>query len=462
MSKRMLNQFFVPVYRDLMLIPEYTKHFQSKAVGSFHMILKAHVWRRGYHWTKSEGYYGPFLNCAKEYDNGKLVAHMKDEVLADLLGVGQRHIRRLRSQLKDLGLIDYKKESYKSTAYYYVVGEVLRPSDYGGANEVFFDEKWLKQIEDQKNTYGEVLPDELDFVSLLRNVLNYVQEDNGNSNGDDSSDTILAIHSQDCGHTEPESEILDVEETTTETIKIEADETPYKDNRIKGTINSSTVTVQDGLFESEIDLGYIKSTMSSAELGRALIREHNRVGDNNLRAYLENLTTQEGIHLDPYKKESMYYSSFVDGWFKAFPPSGKMSTAIGTWWKALSIDLGRSDLLKDPKKNTIILSKIEGVRNWFEFSFLVKELFNNNGGFKFFQGFKHITWLKTSLDKEVYKLQEFRNAVDVTQLKNVKKIDIDEVQRELDRRLDEAVKQQNSSDGEEYNDIDIDDLLSLD
>lgn len=461
MSRKIIHNFYVPVYRDLMSVTDYVQNFQSKSIGSMYMIIVSRVWRRGHTWTVGEGYFGKIEECAKEYDSGNLCANVDDKELAELLGVNLRHVRRMREQLVALGLVETRKEGYHGTGNYYRVGKVLSPGEYGRHNEALYIDRWLSEVEEQKeNNKGVVNPEELEFVIKLREVLDYKKFKASAQASNVAADDHISRHGQ------PDSTEKVARENASTTEETEGYLVPYNNNRIKGTTSSSTTTVvavQDSLFDETVDLSYINERTSPVELGRALLREHARVEESDLKGYLKSLMDKHKIVLDPIMASQMFYSTFVDAWFKKFPPprGSKLSVQIVTWWKALSLDLRRPDLVAEPKKNTIVASKIEGVKNWYEFSFILRELFNNNGGAKFFKNFKHVTWLQSAVNKEVYKLTEFRSMVNVESLRNVKLVDVDEVQRKLDERLAQAAKDFGFDDDED-DELDIDDLLSLD
>lgn len=457
MSKSVINQFYVPMYRDLLSVPDYMKHFQTKSIGGMYTLLKSRIWRRGYSWTKSEGYFGPLLKCAIEYDNGNLCVAIADTELAEILGVTTRSVRRLRNQLVDLGLAEVAKEEYKSDFYFYRIGKVLAPNEYGNSNEVLFEERWLKEIEDHRDLYGEVVFSELDFVQKLHEILN------GKNNKNKNFSAIVDMDVRISGHGCPESEIFDQGEIASTTSKIGDEKYLYKDKNIKGSINRSTEEskMQNSLFETEVDLSYIDENISVAELGRAITREANRAGKSKLKKHLRQVAKDLDLYIDPQRSRPLFLSTFVDAFFKHRPPSGKLSTAMHVWWKALAIDLDRPDLVADPKRVMIVLSRLNSINNWHEFSYLVKELFNENGGYRFFAEFKHVVWLTKAIQQNVYKLQDFRNTVDVTKLKNAKKINVDEVQAEIDARLAAMKKKIESEESKtNINDSELDDLLS--
>lgn len=482
MSKRILAQFYVPVYRDLMMVPDYVKNFQSKSIGSMYTIIVSRIWRKGFAWSKQEGYYGFIERCAKEYDNGHLTAYMDDEELADLLGVGERHVRRLRDQLVELGLVEATKDGYHGTGNFYRLGEVLSQNEYGNHNEVLYIEKWLKQIDDERDSGGgNVDPNNLPFVQSIRKTLVSPsakkkttpkgervirRKESSSSNQADPAplDPHLAIQSQISGHTEPDQAPKPRREEPVQDGETQPQENPYNNKKIKGITSNSTTTVatQGSLWEESVDLSYINEGITPSKLGQALVREHGRVGEEALKAYLRSLLKEKGMQLPSQTAGVLFYSTFVDVWLKRFPPppSSKLSTSIIAWWKALALDLERNDLLANPKRNMIAASQIKGVSNWFEFSFLLKEMFNNNGGYRHFQDFKHITWLQTSINKDLYKLSEFRKLTKGSNLKNAVPVNVDKVQEELDARLAEAMRQfqqdEDSDDG-----LDLDSILSL-
>ena len=146
---REINKVFVPVYTELLRNKVYAQRFDSKAIGTMYRLLAANIWRLDSSDTAARGYRGNvFSTLAQEYEAGNLVSYFDDKNLAEILGVTPRYIRKLRSQLVNLGLIEARQVENGAAKYYYKLGEVIAKDDYGYMHEVLYIDKWLADIRD--------------------------------------------------------------------------------------------------------------------------------------------------------------------------------------------------------------------------------------------------------------------------------------------------------------------------
>lgn len=144
---REINKVFVPVYTELLRNKKYAQRFDSRAVGTMYRLLAANIWRLDTSDTAARGYRGEvFSTLANEYENGNLVSYYDDKQLAETLGVTQRYIRKLRSQLIELGLIEARQVENGAAKYYYKLGEVVAKDSYGYMHEILYIDKWLADI----------------------------------------------------------------------------------------------------------------------------------------------------------------------------------------------------------------------------------------------------------------------------------------------------------------------------
>lgn len=145
---REINKIFVPVYTELLRNKTYTQRFDSKAIGTMFRVLAANIWRLDSKDTSSRGYRGQiFATLAQEYEAGNLVCYYDDKTLAELLGITPRYVRKLRSQLIELGLVEATQVENGAAKYYYKLGEVIDHDNYGTIHEVLFIDKWLADIQ---------------------------------------------------------------------------------------------------------------------------------------------------------------------------------------------------------------------------------------------------------------------------------------------------------------------------
>lgn len=188
---REINKVYVPVYTDLLRRPVYAKYFDARTIGTMYRILSAHIWRLDTKETSESGYRGTvFDTLSSEYENGNLVCYFDDKALAGMMGVTARYVRKLRTQLQDLGLIEARQVESGKAKYFYKLGEVIAKDDYGFLHEVLYMDKWLAQVQKirgDKNTLAE-------FEKKLKSLSNESSESADNDVEEFSTGTLTKLH----------------------------------------------------------------------------------------------------------------------------------------------------------------------------------------------------------------------------------------------------------------------------
>lgn len=184
---RTLNERFIMVPISLLDVPEFVRHFDSKAIGSIHRVLSSKVWRVPTEQLRKNSS-KRIKKLTELYENGYLVSLLNLEELSDAVGYEQRSVRRELNMLEYLNLIKIYKENNE---VYYVVGEVGL-SGKSGANmgllsEGFYLDHWRDFVnlasefsplvyekfrEDVKNLFkdGQICHDFLPNLSQIRSM----------------------------------------------------------------------------------------------------------------------------------------------------------------------------------------------------------------------------------------------------------------------------------------------------
>lgn len=394
--------FYIPVYKKLLDIKEYVKYFDSKSVGAFYRIICSRVWRLDTDETVEEGYRGTatyFL--ASQYEKGSLVSYITDKELSDLLGVSARHIRRLRTNLVSLGLIEVKREDKKASAYFYKVGKTLKSKTYGKYNEVFFIDKWLKQVDDFNKRRDSTL--NIPFVQLLMSVFDHEKEYNVcqeiDSELEDFKDEIF-----ESGHTCPAIRTYMSRSEDEKNLVSDDQDGENKDFMKRpnnNSINNNLKNYQNGLFEEEEmtslrDL--VDNFSSSSRIGGNLLKAVKQFSYDDVKDFLQGKDNS-------LKHSKTPFADYVMKLFLETKPESKLVTLMWQWWIALSLDFKRPTMRSDATRAKIIFAKIP-CNNWEEFRYLV-----NLAKSKKVQNFASMetpTWLYNLLTNYAGKLDEFR------------------------------------------------------
>lgn len=400
--------FYIPVYKKLLDIKEYVKYFDSKSIGAFYRILCSRVWRLDIEETIEEGYNGEATRVlAREYESGNLVAYISDKELADILCVSDRHIRRMRSNLINLKLIEVKRGDKKEATYFYKLGETIRVKEYGKYNEIFFIDKWLKQVDDfkkknkKKDVSTEYIPFVQDLIKNLDSTFKDVCEDLELDSG------LIEYKSSifESGHTCPA--IRTYMSDTEEKIVVDLFDQDGDIEEIMKSPNNNSINnnyknnYQEPLFGendrvSMDDLIYGSSSVS--KLGGNLLKAVKEFGYEKVSNYI--ISTEGNL-----KNTKTPLADFVMNKFTEFRPESKVVTLIWQWWVALSLDFNRPTLRSDSTRAKIMFSKLP-VQDWSEFKYLVN-LARTKKSQNFFS-METPTWLYNLLNSFSVKLEEFR------------------------------------------------------
>lgn len=425
--------FYIPVYKKLLDIKEYVKYFDSKSVGAFYRIICSRVWRLDIEETTEEGYRGTVTQfLARQYEKGSLVSYISDKELSDLLGVSARHVRRLRTNLVSLGLIETKREEKKESAYFYKVGKTLKSNTYGKYNEVFFIDKWLKEADDCKKK--KYLTENIPFVKLLKSVFDHEKEYNTcqeiDSELEDFKDEIL-----ESGHTCPAirtymSDISDEKNLVVDDQDGEIQDSMKLPNN--NSINNNLKNYQNGLFEEE-EMTSMKDLIdkgsSSSKIGGNLLKAVKEFSYEEVRDFLQ----EKDFVLNNSKTP---LADYVMKLFLETKPDSKIVTLMWQWWIALSLDYKRPTMRSDVTRAKIIFSKLP-CETWEEFKYLVslakaKKVQN-------FAAMETPTWLYNLLNSFSPKLDEFRS-----QSVNLSRAEINQSLEKVLKDFEEAGKQMQS------------------
>lgn len=133
---REINERFVMVPTSLLEVPEFVRHFDSKAVGSIYRLLCSKLWR-----VPKENL---FKNSSERnrqltelYEKGLLVSFYDLSSLAAASGYEDRSVRRELAKLEGLGLIEVRKIDGNT---FYSVGLSNIGAGYSG--ESFYLNRW--------------------------------------------------------------------------------------------------------------------------------------------------------------------------------------------------------------------------------------------------------------------------------------------------------------------------------
>lgn len=401
--------FYVPVYKKLLDVKEYVKYFDSKSIGAYYRLLCSRVWRLDVEETLEEGYGGSAtFTLAKEYERGNLTAYISDKELSDLLCVSTRHIRRMRSILHNLGLINYVREEKKESAFFYKVGETIKSKEYGKYNEIFFIDRWLKQVDDfkKKNKSKFASTEEIPFVKQLICLLdNSIKLEENNIVQIESELVEFKDNLFDVGHTCPPSwtYMSDIDEENVEKNDVQDGDilTAMKRPNNNSINNNLKNNYQEPLFGEENrvsleDLVYGASSVS--KLGGNLLKAVKEFGYDKVSDFI--VMTESNL-----SGTKTPLADFVMNTFMVKQPQSNIVTLMWQWWIALSLDFSRPTMRSDATRAKMVFSKIP-VKNWSEFKYLIslartKKVQN-------FQSMETPTWLYNLTQNFVVKLDEFR------------------------------------------------------
>ena len=457
-----VSQPYVQVYKNLMHIKEYAKYFDTKAVGGMYRLIQARVWRVGVAGTKGMGYFSTdILAVARYFDAGKLAAVSSDVDMAGWLGVTERHVRRLRKQLIDLGLVKVQKvNDTRGSNFIYVVGEYYGSSEVGNLVEMFFIQDWLKQIEAYKATHDTLITEELPFVAALTQVLSSGKKkqeiyDNGVGHTGPGVWTYMSTNSPNKGAT-----------NTAEDGDNEIMGDSYKDNDIITRKNS--IAEQPSLgFEVEptFDLSSLNFGLTPDKFVSMVRVFEEEFGKDVVVNHLQTLAEKESFTIKGGFREALPYSSIFDAWMrKARFSERKVGTLLLCWWKLLGLDLDRPHHFSGVQKSRIILSKAK-VNHWGEFSYLLHtNMLHSQRGFDKVRGLSQISWLVKWINDIAWKLKEYRATYepvdDIDILRAHAKMDREDAERK-ERMKEQLSKFSGTEDATDVEDISDEEFSKL-
>lgn len=465
-----LPDYFVPTYRSLMQVPQYSRKFETKSIGIMYKYITSRIWRMTVADTKHGGYYAErFFKAAREYENGYLCAVLKDEEIADNLGIGRRYVRRMRNQLEKLGLLTYEKadDAYHSTLYLYRLGIVLRDERVSHkVMEALYIEDWVHQVQSfEKSSRNAVVPyKDLEFVMKINEVL-----------GESGTARTHQVGTNSTANVEPpvpDRSTNNAREYVVGDDKTQTAKFSRKENDIhlllhtrKGERRTKMENPnQPALFttnEKHSGSYSISLSMTPTAFGRAIVKASSEGKLQQVKEQLDKLAVSEGLNItNPYRK-LLPLSSFVDSWFRKNEPNCKLSTAIMVWWRMLALDLNRKDFLANYQKTMAIINKIE-LHNWKEFSYILKEIyFNNEKGLTRLRSLEHVSWLTGTINKNLWRVEGvFGNHTEVSDLDVLETRARIQREREKDAKILEQYMDPDAEDTASSDDYD--DLLTLD
>lgn len=459
---RKVSQYYVPVYKKLIHIKEYSRLFDTKAIGGMYRLIESRVWRLERDETRANGFFSTdILRLAEMYENGHLAAVISDKDLSEWLGVSSRHIRRMRNQLVELGILQTHKPTHKSDTYYYIVGERLKSDTYGYHSEVTYIQKWVKEV-DEFWSSGGTETQELSFVQDLVRVLSSKTDKAGFST-EDSGHTcpgIWTYMSTIFTKNDPEIPVQNGE--------TEVEAVPYNNNdlnKIKIINNSEQPELNFNGLIPQFDLTSVNLQLTPIKLVRAIRQARESVGDEKLKSHLLSEAKKAQLKMDSGYRDRLFYSNLFDQVMKKLGADGYMtSTLIFCWWQLLALDLGRDEFLKNPAKSKIILSKAKKLNHWGEFSYLLNNfILNSPRGYHKLRELEHVSWLVKWLNSLHWRLEDYRSQyVHVSDMDVMKdKARMQREREEYKKQIEAMMEDVAEEDVAEEDDFDLDDLLGV-
>lgn len=435
--------FFIPVYKSLLEVPEYVTHFDSKSIGSFYRLIVSRVWRLDEQESLDAGYVaGPFRRLAKEYEDGRLVACLKDSEAAELIGVTPKYIRQLRNYLLDLELIKASKEEYHSDVYFYQVGEVIDVEMYGKYHEKFYIDRWLKDCDDAKKS--KTTPKfALKLAELLdrsrKDAIQMVCYEVGPDSEVDSGFELKKNFMDESGTT-----VSTIRNSSSTSVEEKEAEKPVQDkslpkapinNKNKVTIKKRTPQMQSLFSNEEVDESVrleelLNPALSPSKFISAIRKAVKSFGQGEVVAHLiGNLKSADKRSI---RSSSTPLTMAFEAWCEEYDwSSSSVITLIWGWWSMLSLDLNKPFLVHAPRKVRAIISRLPEVTDWKDFMYFVSKKRERYGSNAF--QYDDISWLHRDVAKFSSRIKEYK----ATSKLNLSKKEIDSVVSKVLRDIQE-------------------------
>lgn len=460
--KKPFREFYVPVYKKLLEVPQYVKYFDSKSIGAAYRLIASRIWRLDKIETEEAGYFSePFLSLADYYERGYLAAHISDTELADLVGVSQSYARKIRANLQNLGIAKITKAAKNGNGYFYVLGQLAKQDEYGTYLEYLYIDSWLKQVDDWRR--NDVFPK---FIELMEKYLNGAGKEK-NLTASDSTESRSDSTESEIG-TENVAREDDKEGKNQSTFSLPYKDNNYnsKDSKITGKTKEPVLAPLFGELEnSPVSLMDILGNLnfSPVQLKKRILEAIAVHGKDKTISYLSKI-----LNSDVTAKRLKLTNLFTN-WYKKFRPENKFSVLVWVWWAMYALDTNTPEIAHISGKNLserrVSMQKIYAsvnsmpITEFDEFLYVIDSVTKNNGEVKLL-GLKNISWL-TNLVKQhndlVLQFREAKNNIS-NALTSRSMVELRQrIQQEEERQREELYKGISKA---ELDSIDIDEFLS--